>query len=119
MPRSDASRRSSALSNGLVVIGHTRDVRLVLEVMRRWRRTRLPLEAGRAPRIGAGALAEEEGPAQIAERQQVAHRQHGGAGGGEEVQQRELRRILVIAPRHAEPAAQILRKEREGEAEEK
>src|ERR687887_2791804 len=118
MPSSDASRRSSVLSNWLVVIGGPRDAGLMLEVVLRRRRARLPFKAARAPRIRARARAKEERPPEVAKRQQVAQREHGGAGRGEEVEQRELRRGFVIAPRHSEPAEEGLREERQVEAEE-
>src|SRR5207248_4046201 len=117
-PRRPASRRSSALSNWLVVIRAAADARLLFEVVLwRWR-TRLPLEAARAPGVCARASAAEDRPAQIAERQQVTHGEHRRARGGKDVEQRELRRVFVVAPRHAEPAEQVLREEGEVEAEE-
>src|SRR5437879_2804018 len=118
MPRSAASRCSSVLSNWLVVIRAAADARRLFEIVRRRRRARQPFETARAPRIGARTRATEDRPAEIAERQQVAYGEHRRARGGEDVEERELRRVFVVAPRHAEPAEQVLREEGEVEAEE-
>ena len=64
------------------------------------------------------ALAVQQRPAEIDERQQVADREDRRARRRQHVQHLELRRVLVIAPRHARVAEQVLREEREVEAEE-
>src|SRR5207248_8739887 len=97
MPRSEASRLSSVLSNWAVGIGAFGDLRLALELVLRRRRARLPLETSSAPGIGRRARAAQDRPAEVAERQQITDGEHCCARGGEHVEQRELRRILVIA----------------------
>ena len=55
---------------------------------------------------------------EVDHRQQVADGEHRGAGGGEDVQHLELRRVGVIAARHADVAEQELREEGQVEADE-
>src|SRR6185312_10269473 len=50
--------------------------------------------------------------------QQIAYAQDGGAGGGEHVEHLELRRIGVVAARHAQVANYELRHEGQVEADE-
>ena len=72
----------------------------------------------RAERVVAGARAASQRPGEVDQRQQVADRQHAGAGRREQVEHLELRRIRVIAARHALDAQQELREEGQVEADE-
>src|SRR4051812_7905429 len=118
MPSTADSRRCSALSNWIVGIRTADYFGLPFEVVLGRRRIGLPFEARRRPGVACRFFPAEQRPPEVCERHQVAERKHHGAGGREYVQQLELRRVLVIAARHAEPAEQVLRKEREVEAEE-
>src|SRR2546426_12415009 len=117
MPSSAAPRCCSASSNwwataaawsamdrlaARVGVGLGGDHRGPLEVVARRRRRRLPLEAGRAPRVVARGLAVAQRPEEVDHRQQVADTQDGRAGRRHHVQHLELLGIGVVAPRHAE-----------------
>src|SRR6185437_9939675 len=102
----------------IVVVRALRDLRRDVEVLDRWRRSGLPLETFGAPGIAAGARAMAYGPGEIEHRQHVSCGQDGGTGGGEDVEELELRRILEVAARHALEAEDELREEGEIEADE-
>src|ERR1051325_2102890 len=141
IPRLDASRCCSRSSNWCAtMLGRTRWASAIALPRRLWpahvivrvvrgdgrrrevvlgrRRRCRPLERGAPPRVGAGALAVLEGPEQIAEWQRVADGEDRRARAREHVQHVELRRIHRVAARHAEIAEDVLREEREIEAEE-
>src|SRR5580700_8963372 len=104
--------------NLVVVISFPSHNRSLVKIECRWRRGRLPLEASGAPWIGIGNRAVAERPEQIDHGQQIADREHAGAGGRENVQDLKLRRILPVTAGHADVAENELRKEREVEADE-
>src|SRR5262245_31921197 len=62
-----ASANGGLLASGQVVVRPPRDDRGVGEVFRRRRRRRLPLEAGRAPRVLGGVLAVAHRPEEVDE----------------------------------------------------
>src|SRR5258708_1290448 len=89
-----------------------------MEIFRWWRRIRCPLEACRWPWVLPGNLAIAHGPGQVNHRQKIAQRENRGACGGKHVEYLELRRISVIAPRHAEVSEDELREEGQIETDE-
>src|SRR6185312_8642000 len=102
----------------LVVVGlvvHDRDLGKILG---QGRRLNLPLEACCLPGIVAGDRPVLQRPCQVDQGQQIAYAQDGGAGGGEHVEHLELRRIGVVAARHAQVANYELRHEGQVEADE-
>ena len=115
--RASCVRQRASPRRWIVVraLGHDRRLR---EVLCRRRRRRLPLQAGRAPRVRAGRLAVPQRPDEIHHRQQIAHAENRRAGRRQHVQHLELRRIRVIPARHPEIAEQELREERQVEADE-
>src|SRR5580704_7724418 len=94
------------------------DYRCNFEIFCRWRRSGLPLEASCRPRIGTSNFAEERGPGEINHRQQIAYGENGGASSGHDVVHLKLRRIHVIAARHAEVAKNKLWEEGQVESDE-
>src|SRR6185437_11801279 len=110
-------RREAAVAR-IVAIGQLRHDGRAREVVRRWRRGGSPFEPGRTPGICLGALAEEYGPGEIAEREQVRDGENGRAGRGQNVPGLQVWRVGVVATRHAEIAEDELREEREVEADE-
>ena len=90
----------------------------VREVVRQRRRLRRPLESGRVPRIRAGPLALEQRRDEVDADQHVADRQNRCAGRRQHVQHLELRRVDVVAARHAQIAEDELRDERQVEPDE-
>ena len=72
----------------------------------------------RARGLAIGARAAEQRPAEIDQRQQVPEREDDGSGRRQHVEGLELGRVVVVAPRHARDAEQVLREEREVEADE-
>src|SRR5579864_8404176 len=87
-----------------VVVGRIGNDRSLVEVLGERRRLRLPFEPGRAPGISGCPLPVHKRPHQISQRQQIRGREDRGAGGRENVEHLELRRVGVIAPGHAEIA---------------
>ena len=78
---------------------------------------RLPFQArSRAMGSACGASAFER-PEKINQRQQIADAENGRARRREHIENLELRRIGVIAPRHSEIAQHELREERQIESE--
>ncbi len=90
----------------------------LVEVVHRRRRAGLPLQARRAPRIGAGVRRIPQREQQVGQRQHVADRQDRCAGRRHHVQDLILRRILVITPRHPQVAQHELGEEGQVEADE-
>src|SRR5438477_7627017 len=89
-----------------------------LEIFRRWRRGRLPLQSLGSPRIGTGWRPVAHGPDQVHERDQVAYGENRGTRRGHYVQDLELGRIHRIAARHTQVPQHVLWKERKIEPEE-
>src|SRR6185437_9071588 len=112
-PRHSCSCPLRLLGLRVVVVRALRDRRRYVEILDRWWRAGLPLEALGAPGIASGMSAMPYGPGEIEHRQYVPRCQDGGAGGGEDVEELELRRVLEVAPRHALEAQDELREERE------
>src|SRR6185437_10851949 len=102
----------------IVAVGHLRHHRRAREILLGWGRAGPPFEAGCAPGVGTGALAMEDRPGEIDERQHVGDREDGGSRRGEHVPGLQVRRIRVVTPRHAEVAEDELRQEGEVEADE-
>ncbi len=89
------------------------------EILRERGRLRGPLEASGGPGIIAGNLAVESRPSKVNHREQVTDSQDGSAGSRHDVVHLKLRRIHMVAARHAEIAENELREEGEVEAYEK
>src|SRR5579864_6980628 len=102
----------------VVVVGFPGDDRLFFEIESRRRRLRLPLETGGIPRIVGSRLAVTHRPEEVEHGQEIAHAENSGARGRENVEHLELRRILVIAARHAVVTKNELREERQVESDE-
>src|SRR5712692_1773643 len=88
-----------------------------VEVVRRRGRGGLPLETLGFPGIHARNRAVAKRPNQIDQRQHVTDSQDRRAGGGHDVQNLKLRRINVVAARHAEIAEDELREKGQIESE--
>src|SRR6185437_3038343 len=73
----------------------------LLEILLGRRRAGAPLQSGRTPGIVRSARAAAHRPDQIEQRQYVTECEHAGAGGGELIEDLELRRVVVISARHA------------------
>src|SRR5437867_10868870 len=101
-----------------VVVRRARDDRGPLEVLARRGRRRLPLEAGRVPRVRGCRLAVAQRPDEVAHGQHVAQAQDRRACGRQHVQYLELVRIRPVAAWHAEVAEHELREAGQVEAEE-
>src|SRR5271155_337458 len=97
------------------VFGHNWNL---LEIFRRRRRRRFPLETFRAPGIWSGDGAVANGPEQIDQRNQVADAENGSAGGGHHVEYLKFTGIDGVAARHAQVAQHELREERQVETDE-
>src|ERR1039458_7217758 len=89
-----------------------------VEIMHWRRRGGLPLQAGCAPRIGAGHFAIAQRPDEIDHGHQVPDGQHGCAGGGKHVQHLKLVGVDMIAPRHPQISQNELREKRQVESQE-
>src|ERR1700690_446832 len=110
--------RQTEVRTMLEIVGLPGDYRSGLEILGRWRRCGLPLEASRGPRIRAGPRSIAHRPNEIANRQQITQAQNRGSRGGKNVEHLKLRRIRGVAPRHSQVAQNELRKERQVETDE-
>src|SRR6185312_12428835 len=102
----------------IVAVGHLRHERRAREVALGRRRRGPPFETGGAPRIGSRALAVEDRPREVDERQHVGDREDGCARRREDVPGLQVRRIGVVAPRHTQVTEDELRQKGEVEADE-
>src|SRR5437867_381076 len=105
------------LKNGVVirlVVDHRSDI----EVFRRRRRSRLPLEAARFPRVIRRQLSVAQRPDQVHGRNQISDGKHRCAGGRKHVVDLKFLRVSVIAPRHPQIAHDELREKSQVETEE-
>src|SRR6185503_9791421 len=110
---SDSRRVFGRCLSARIVVGLPRYDRRFFEVVGRRRRRRLPLQTGRLPWVHAGDRSVTQRPDQINEWQRITDREYGGTGARHDVENLELRRIGVIAPRHAQVAQNELRKKRQ------
>src|SRR5277367_5859957 len=122
-PACSAGRAAIAwLSNGrhlvlgfvrepIVIVGLVVDDRRLDEVLGERRGLGLPLESSSLPRIRPGDRSILQRPGHVQHRHKVADPEHGRPGGGEDIQHLELRRIGMIAARHAQIADDELREE--------
>src|SRR2546422_8988864 len=101
-----------------VVVRHLGDGGDLVEVVRRRRRGRQPLESLATPRVRLRALAVPESDRHVDEDDEEAEPEERRTGRGSDVQRLEMLRELVVAARDSEVTEQELGNEGGGEAEE-
>ena len=114
----DAGEVKIGIFLGGIGVGPVGDNRRFLKIMFRWRRGRLPLKTGCAPRIWPSDPTEFQRPQKINQRKQISDTKNRCAGGREDVEQLKLRRIGVVTSWHSEITENELRKESEIESDE-
>src|SRR5580658_7037588 len=97
--------------NLFVVVGFPRHFWLFLEIESGRRRSGLPLQTSRAPRVIRGNFPVTHGPQEINHGQNVSDRQNGRTRGRKHIQHLEFRGILPVAARHSHIAENKLREE--------
>src|SRR5580704_6824898 len=102
----------------LIVVWLPIDFRCHIKIFSQRRRGGGPLKTRRRPWIRAGHFAVAHRPCEINHWQEIAQRQNRSSRSGHHVEHLELRRIVVIAARHAEIAKNELWKESQVKAKE-